>query len=717
MPSAWLGKTKLVNRLGAILASLIVLSVLCLMWASPGPLARLDQASVDWLFWLRGSRSVGPEIVLVGIDERSLKEEGRWPWSRTKQAQVVQAIAADKPKVIGLDIIYAEPEANTLVRGLERLEQETASLQTQVPTLRRFLDEQRAAADADGQLADSLRAARNVVLALALTVAESGKNGPQSAEGATALEYLHPYQFVLVKEAGSHEAVQPFRASGASPPLKRLAEAARSLGHVYSIPDPDGVTRYEYLALRYGEDGEVYPSLPLEVARLYMGVEREQMALLPGQGVQVGEVFIPTDQKSRLFINYLGREGGFPMVPATDLLHGRVPPGTFTDKAVLVGTAAIGAYDQKATPLSANFSGIEKNATVIENIIHQRFLERSVWSGPLEVGTILLVGFALAYVLPRASALPGGALALSLVLGYTALAQWMFIRQGVLLGLLFPLLTIVAVYLVITALRFMTVEKERGEIRAMFTPYVGPQIVQALIDEPAKARRGSRQRREVTLLFCDVVGFVKFCESHTVDEIVSQMNEYLGAMTDVVFRWDGTLIDFKGDEVYALWGAPLEQPDHVERAVKCAIHMRARLAKLNRKWEAEGKAQLQNGVGLNTGQVLFANMGAEGKRMKFEAVGDPVNLASRTEGLTRKFGTPIMMTEYTAERVKPLIQAAETPGNKGRLAHVALRKLASVKVKGKEQPVIMYELRPLERDQPSSIEEPELVETLVMTDK
>jgi adenylate cyclase len=717
MRSVWLGKSHLVNRLSFGLAALVVLLMLGLLWATPAPLVRLNQAATDWLFWLRGTRPVPPDIVLVGIDERSLKEEGRWPWSRAKQASLIHALAGDSPRVMGLDIIYAEPEGDALLRRIERLDQDTGSLQTTVPALRQFLQEQRAAADVDGKLANSLRAAGNVVVALALSVPESGKHDRPAAGLPPGFEYLEAYQFALVKESGTDEAVKPFRAAGASPPLKRLAEAAASAGHVYSIPDPDGVTRYEYLALRYGEEGDVYPSLPLEVARLYLGVPRERMVLLPGQGIQLGELFIPTDQKSRLPINYLGREGTILLVSATDVLHGRVPAGTFAGKIVVVGTAALGAYDQKATPLSANFSGIEKNATVVENIIHGRFLTRTLWSGPLEVGAMFLLGFGLAYVLPRASALRGGGAALALALGYVVLVQWLFAAQGVVVGVLFPLLTVIAIYLVVTVLRFMTVEKERGEIRALFTPYVGPQIVEELINNPEKARQGSRQRREVTLLFCDVVGFVKFCESHTVDEIVNQMNEYLGAMTDAVFHWGGTLIDFKGDEVYALWGAPLEQPDHAERAAKCAIQIRARLAELNRKWEAEGRPQLQNGVGLNTGQVLFANMGAEGKRMKFEAVGDSTNLASRTEGLTRKFGVPILMTEYTAERVKPLILAGETPENRGRIGHVLLRRLAPVLVKGKAQPVIMYELRPLGREEPSRIEEPELPEVLVMTDK
>ncbi len=219
------------------------------------------------------------------------------------------------------------------------------------------------------------------------------------------------------------------------------------------------------------------------------------------------------------------------------------------------------------------------------------------------------------------------------------------------------------------------------------------------------------------MMFCDVVGFTTFCENRAVEEVVSQMNEYLEAMTDVVYRWKGTVIDFIGDEVYALWGAPLDQPDHVELAVKCALHMRGRLADLNKKWEAEGRPPLDHGIGLNTGTVLVANMGAAGRRMKYTTIGDPVNLASRVEGLTRKFSTSIMVTEYTAARMKELVNGKSTTGRQGRLGHVALRMVASVKVKGKDKPVTVYDVKALQHDEPSRVEEFATLETVTMVEK
>jgi len=729
----WLGKVQLIHRLGFGLSALITVAMLSLAWIGPAPLVRLEKVAMDSLFWLRGDRPVGEEIVLVGVDEKSLKEIGRWPWSRDKQAQLVDAIAADGPKVIGMDIIYSEPEKTEFVKRLHTIQDATANLDADMSVLQELLKQELLKADTDRQLAQSLRAAKNVVLALYLKVPETSVAGEQDTN-PDMLEPVHPevipeyikqHQFMLVRAVCigvlsdtrgqickkksflqfSGEAMEPYQATGANPPLKQLAEAARSLGHAYSIPDPDGITRYDNLALRYGGKDDYYPSFPLEIARVYLGLPRDRMALTLGEGVRLGDILIPVDQKARMLIDYLGRDGHFPFLSATDVLNGRVPPGTFRDKAVLVGTSAVGTYDQKATPFSANFPGIEKNATVVENIIHQRFLEKNVWSGPLELGLILLFGLGLGYVLPKVPAIPGAAIALGVFLGFVGSVYYLFANHGMSLSIISPGLTIALSFVSITVLRHVTVEREREEIRQLFTPYVGPQIVDQLIQDPSKAKVGLSQRRELTMLFCDIIGFTSFCERHSTEKVVHQVNEYLGAMTEVVFHWNGTLVDFMGDEVYAFWGAPLDQPNHAELAIKCALHMRRRLAELHEKWKAEKKELLDNGIGLNTGEVLVANIGAEGRRMKYAAVGDNVNLASRVSGLTRTFAVPIVVSEFTADHVKALMKVEDNEKNTGRLGHVALKVLAAVVVKGREKPVVVYELKTLPREEKSWVEE------------
>jgi adenylate cyclase len=713
MARAWLGKTQVIHKLAFGLAVGLTLTVMALAWIGPAPLVRLENLSLDLRFKLRGERPPGNDILIVVVDEKSLKEIGRWPWSRDKQAELVRNLAGDGAKVIGLDIIYSEAEVTDYLHGLQELMDAARSAP---PVFAGLLRQKLAEADTDRRFVQSLHEAGNVVLALPLLVIHAQSGAATSPKETPPPDYIKKSLFMLIRQARSGQALEPQRAVATTPPLRVFAEEAVSLGHVYSLPDVDGVTRYEYLALTYGSEEDYYPSFALEVARLYLGVPRDRMSLTLGEGVRLGDRLAPTDQKARMLINHVGLEGRFSYVSATDVLHRRVPPGTFTGKAVLVGTAALGTYDQKTTPFSANYPGVEKNATVAENIIHGEFLEKSLWAGPLDMGLILCFGSALGYALPRLRALQGFLVALSLLVGYGVASQYLFVAHGLWIDVVHPMLTILVVFTAVMVLRFMTEERQAKEIRTMFSSYVSPRIVEELIKDPAKATLGG-QRKELTMLFSDVAGFTTFSEKHSAEEVVAQLNEYLGAMTEIIFRWNGTLDKFVGDAIVVFWGAPIEQPNHVELAVKCALHMRKRLEELQEKWRAEGKVPFENGIGINTGHVVVGNIGAEGKKMDYTMIGDHVNLAARAEGLTRKFGSPIVITEYTAERLKQLMNNEETQDNRGRISHIDLHKLGSVRVKGKEQPVVVYGLGSLGRDQESVVAEEASDEMLDMTDK
>jgi adenylate cyclase len=418
-----------------------------------------------------------------------------------------------------------------------------------------------------------------------------------------------------------------------------------------------------------------------------------------------------------MLINYAGKEHTFQYVSATDVIHGRIPKGTFTGKAVLVGTSALATYDQKTTPFSANFPGVEKNATVAENIITQQFLEQSVYDKPIDLTLILLFGLGLGAALPRLHALSGAALASAAFFGYAAVAQYMFASEGLLLAVVYPLFTIALVFVSVTVLRFMTEEKQAREVRAMFSSYVSPRIVEELIKDPAKAKLGG-QRKELTMLFSDVKGFTTFCEQHPPEQVVPLLNEYLTAMTEVVFHWNGTLDKFIGDAVVAFWGAPIEQPNHVELALKCAMHMRRRLSELQDGWKAQGLPVLDSGIGINTGEVLVGNIGAEGKKMDYTMIGDHVNLAARAEGLTRKFDVAVVITENTAARLKPLLDKFRVRDELGFVGRVDLRRLATVKVKGKAEPVGIYTLASRQHGESSIVIEDEATaEVIEMAEK
>ena len=673
--------------LGIGLGVVVTIGLAFLAWLAPNVVVRLDNSALDVQFRLRGERSPGQEVLLVLVDEKSLKEIGRWPWPRDTQARLIDHIHEGEPAVVGLDIIYAEPEESSTVREIKTwlsAEPQKAPLPGNVLDL---LEARLQALDTDRQFAQSVARAGTAVLAMPFLVPEGQTAGPLSDATHVTPEHLRRSEFMLVKQTKSAEESHPYDATAMLPPLDLFAQQARSLGHVYRLPDHDGVTRREVLALRY-EDA-YYPSFSLEVARLYLGQTREHMALLLGEGVQLGSTVVPTDQKLRMLINYAGRELRFPWVSATDVIHHRVPSDLFRGKAVLVGTAALGTYDQLSTPFSANFPGVEKNATVIENILHQQFLTAGLWIGPVEFGLVMFFGLALTFTLPRVRIVPGTVLTAVTWIGYATAVQALFVVKGVCLPVVMPTVTIGSVFMVTTVLNYVLKERQAREIHSMFSNYVSPRIVQELLKSPSKATLGG-QRKELTMLFADLVGFTTFSEHRPAEEVVGQLNEYLHAMTDVIFRWNGTLDKFVGDEIVVFWGAPLDQPDHAELALQCALEMRARLMELQIQWKTSGKPILDNGIGINTGLALVGNIGAEGKKMDYTMIGDQVNLAARFQGLTRTLGHPILLTEFTATKLA-LDADRGTPDPKRRwIDQIQLRKLQVVTVKGRQKPVAAY---------------------------
>ena len=681
--------------IAAILGTAVVILMLAVVWLDPQPLVRLENFVIDLQFKLRDRRVPGEDIIIITVDEKSLAEVGRWPWARDRQAALVEAISAGQPKVIGLDIVYSEPEIiqwpsqlGLVLEKLKRLNVPSALLQQVESTLE---------STQDLVLAGSIRRANNIVLPYAF-LSEVKKPG----SGETVSSMLKRNEFLLVKQARSLNELQPYRVVDAVLPLKQFADSCMGMGHVYSLPDLDGVTRYDYPAVRYAAG--YYPSFAIEMARIYLDVPRERMSLAVGDGIQLGNVFIPTDQHARMLINYVGAEGSFRTLSATDVLHHRVPADTFAGKLILIGTSAVGTYSHHVTPFSANFPSVEVHATIVENILRGDFVKIPMWRRPLEVIIIILFGVLLTYQLPRTSALRGTALAAALLLSWTLLAQIVFRYSGTLIPVLIPVATILTTFIVLTVLNFLTKDKQAREIRAMFASYVSPKIVAELVKCPAKMQLGG-ERKELTVLFADLVGFSGFTEKQAAEAVVEQLNEYLTAMTEAVFRWDGTLDKFMGDGMMVFWGAPLDQPNHAELAIKCALDMRRRLNTLHEKWRSEGKPVLENGIGINTGVALVGNIGAESKKMDYTVIGDQVNVASRIEGLSRIYGDPIIISDSTADRIKRLIDAEDTDGNSGRVGHVKLARLGSVAVKGKNNSVIAYSLKSLERNEPSIIED------------
>ncbi len=580
-------------------------------------------------------------ILIVAIDERSLAAFGRWPWPRSLQGRLIEEVFWAQPAVVAVDIFYAEPESP----------------------------------DADSSFAALLsRHRERLIVALGFEV-EQGKQFDGNVE-----DVLFDQAIPRIENTKS---LFPPEAYRVLLPPEAIAEAV-NFGHVYAQPDRDGKLRLEPLFIKYGD--EYFPSLAVQTARMALGMTLDNVRIIGGTGLDLGGRVIPTDRAGRLDINYFGPEKSLHYVSAADVLKGSIPRDRFKGKIIMIGTSAIATYDQKNTPFSANYPGVEKNATVVANVLSGNSIRPSLLLTTLI--TVLVSGLLLAFISRRMNAVAA-------ILTFVAAAaliivcnQIVFTFFGMRVNLFYPLGTVITEGVFIIGHRYFIEEKKARDIRKMFSSYVSPKIVEAIISHPEKAVLGG-EKKTVTVLFSDLVGFTSISERNDPEKVVGLLNEYFQEMVGIIFKWDGTLDKFMGDEIMAFWGAPAEQPDHAERAVRCALEMAARLARIQQRWTLRGEETLDCGIGINTGEVIIGNIGAEGRKMDYTAIGDHVNIASRIEKLTRQYKARIIVTEFTAAHIKELISA-------GRFGHIDLKFVDTVTVKGKGKGLQIYQLKDAE---------------------
>lgn len=607
------------------------------------------------------------KIAIVVIDEKSIAEIGRWPWSRTVQADLIDKIASGKPAAIGIDIMYSESESPA----------------------------------ADKRLADAIKRAGNVVQATAFIT----ENSDTRSEPAPPPDFLWDAAFMEVKSVPGIDwkswAVRPEKVNV---PVEVIAKSA-TLGHVANVPDMDGVLRWDIMYVNYGDD--CYPSLPLQVARVASKIDPKSMVLYGGSGIQLGDRFIKTDISGRVIINYRGKEKSFLHIPAVDLLNGKVSPQILRDRIILVGTSALATFDQKVTPFSANFPGVEKNANVVHNILNNDFITKS--PGFAEVIVIFVTTLLLVILTPRLKAKPVVMLGFGLISAYFLVTCYLMVLQDIWMNIFSPTANMILIVTAGTVTRLLSEEKQSRQIRAMFSSYVTERLVTEMIKNPEMARLGG-EKRVVSILFSDVKSFTTYSENHTPEEVVAILNEYLGEMTRIILKWDGILDKFIGDAIVAFWGAPMKQEDHARRAVLCALEMQERLAQLKSVWEGAGKQPLSSGIGLNTGEAIVGNIGAEGQKMDYTIIGDQVNLGARVESLTRRYDASVLMTEYMLEHLKPLIADQSLKG-------LEIRGLERVIVKGKDTPVGIYSVKTTDPGRAVSLSECDPDNVVKLTEK
>jgi adenylate cyclase len=590
-------------------------------------------------------------VTIVAIDDASLAAYGRSTvdWPRSVHAQLINTLKADGARVIAFDVLFADPTSD------------------------------------DPTLAAAMKDAGNVVQPIVGTNVGSRPTTPRGQ--------LITYDTFLG-------------------PTPALADASKGLGHANIVPDQDGQVRRVPLFVL--QDGKPVPALALEAYMQYLHYPA-QAVQIERDVVQVANRHLYTDDNDRMLIYYFGppsrvnqpATSSFPAYSFVDVVNGKVPPDAFKGKIVLVGALdASGLPDSYATPGSSTgekMFGVEIHANIIETIhqslatvpeIHNNVnwrlslgplhlqLYRGTAKLPLreqplneQIAITFLLAIGAGLVLPFLRWYFGFVLVAVTYVVYFFWASASFTVLGRVVDLLFPAFGLGFTYLGTVIVSYVFEERRRNQINDLFSRYVSAEIAQKIVEvfDQGKLELGGEER-EITVLFADVRGFTTLSESLTPPEVVGMLNVFLEQMTDIVMQNGGAINKYIGDNLMAFWNAPYPQPDHAWLATKAGMEMLEAVHKLNET--RHFSAPVQFGIGINTGPVVVGNVGSS-RRLEYTPIGDTVNTASRLCGVAPGGSVYIGVRtrEQVGDRVTPVAEY-------------------HIKVKGKAEPVEVYELRP-----------------------
>jgi len=633
-----------------------------------GLITRLDNIIYDARLTLTMPGGVDPRIVILDIDERSLDNRalGHWPWSRDKLATLVNKLF-DKYgiAILGFDVVFAEPDESS---GLPVLDKLAKGKLKDVAPFQSALKQLRPKLDYDAIFAKAIKG-RPVVLGYYFN---SSKDAVQS--GAIPPPVLPAGTF-----KGRNIRITDWRGYGGN--LPELEANAANAGHFNPLVDADGVTRRVPMLAEF--HGAYYESLSLAMIRVLAGYPKVEPGFASDEfssksysgleWLKAGPVTIPVDDTVSALIPYRGRQGSFKYISLADVYFDKVPKDELRGKIALVGASAPGLVDLRSTPVGSVYPGVEIHANMIAAMLDNDFKQKPAYMLGTEVILLLIGGIGLSLLLPLLSPFKAVLLSVLATVLITGLDLILWTKAGLVLPLASSLLMIAALFAFDMSWGYFVESRSKRQFTELFGQYVPPELVDKMAKDPERYSMEGKSEA-LTVLFSDIVGFTSISESLEPKELSQFINDYLTAMSLVIRGNRGTLDKYIGDAIMAFWGAPVADPEHARQGVITAMAMQAELDKLRAEMVARGWPDIRIGVGVNTGNMSVGDMGSK-LRKAYTVMGDAVNLASRLEGLTRVYGVGIIVGPNTREAVKDVV----------------FREIDRVKVKGKDEPVAIFE--------------------------
>jgi len=636
-----------------IVAFLLSLSLSFAYLFAPQLFFSLDNRFRDFMFVFRGELPKNSNISIVDIDEKSLSKYGQWPWDRQLIAKLLTNISAYSPGIIGLDIVFAEPDRASPHKLLSKYPQ----IKLKLP-------------NNDKILANCFE--NNPIVGGYVFTFDKRKisNIPTV-----------PAVFIQRGMKENHSIINP---TSVILNIPKLQNALYSSGFFNNTPDKNGMIRRVPIIMKYDEG--IYPSLPLEMARIYSGENRVEVTgdSLAVKSISFGKFNIPTDIFGRLIVNFRGANHHYDYISASDVLDKNISADKITNRFILVGTSALGLYDLRSIAFDSNIAGVEVHANVLDNILKGDFLHEPQDSVLYNLLIIWLIVF---FFMLFFSYIKSWLLLPVALIGIFGLAYIFFILlfdYGLVLNLLFPFVSFVLSLIFSVTIDYITEEKKKNQAKKILEKKVSKEVMNYLLkhsdDDLVKPRM-----TEATLFFSDIVGFTKISEQIAdPQKLISLLNDYMTPMTDSIIRHHGTIDKFIGDAIMAYWNAPLEVSEHADKALQSAIEQMNILQNINKILQVKYDLEISIGIGMHTGLVTAGDMGSKG-RSDYTVIGDNVNIASRLEGLTRYYGVDILISSDMLEKL---------------CRDYSVRPLDIVKVKGKNQSIEIFEViyYPMEKE-------------------
>ena len=637
---------------------LLLFALVPLRIADPLPIEELRLRTFDLFQVLRPREQKVRPVVIVDIDEASLREIGQWPWPRTVIADLVTRLRAAGAVAVGFDVIFAEPDrmSPAVAAGSFRgLDAETREKLAALPSN-------------DAVFAEAIKKAGGIVVgetaASQAAPRAEGENAPQTG---FAIVGPNPRPF-LVTFPGLLRNIPP------------IEQAAAGRGMFSIDPEPDGIVRRVPVVME--AQGQLAPALTMEMLRV---VSRAGAILIRAdragvKTVAVPGLEVPTDGRGRFWV-YFNKRDPARSVSATDALNGRVAPDRLRGRLVLIGTSATGLLDIKTTPVQPDMPGVEVHAQILENILTKSLLASPGYAIGAEIIAAVVFGLAIIVAAPMLPAAIVVALGAILIAGLIGISWYFFVGHHLLIDFTYPLISCWLIYLVLTFVNYFREQQQRQQIRSAFGFYLSPPLVEQLARSPEKLVLGGEERR-MTILFSDVRGFTTISEHYKDDPqgLTHLMNRFLTPLTNAIIERKGTIDKYIGDAIMAFWNAPVDDDEHEANACDAALEMLARAEVLNGELKREAETAggvympLRIGIGLNSGPCVVGNMGSD-FRFNYSVLGDTVNLASRLESRTKDYRLSLVIGSRTADRAKEKFATME---------------IDLIQVKGKKQPELVF---------------------------